>query len=232
MARFPLRLQFALAKARLFHGRTSIRYLRAEEILHPQSQQPVSHDAVRELIRDRHSIVWIAGSGPDGDPLAHPGIGHLTRLIAQRHFTFLETNAITLRQRIHEFQPLPRLYIVVRFLGTETAHDRRLAHPGAFRAAIEGIRAAQLSGFLICAKMDHSVGSPETAEVREGLRTLNLDGVMSTHSSLVPDSGWSRFLRAVEQARSMEDKSSQPQPAQSQVATADAEGCEEVAQAQ
>jgi radical SAM family protein len=199
MSRFPLRLQVALAKARLLHGHKPVRYLPSEEILHPQSQQPVSHEAVRDLIRHHHSIVWIGGS----EPLAHPGIGHLVRLIAQRgQFTFLETNAIVLRQRIHEFQPLPRFYFVVRFLGTQAEHDRRAGRPGAFRAAIEGIRAAQLSGFLICAKMEWpSVGAREAAQLRKDLHALDLDGIIGVGSGRDASSSWNRLWRTVELAR-------------------------------
>jgi len=220
----------ALAKARLFHGRNPVRYLRSEEILHSRSAQPVSHGAVRELIRDRHSIVWIGGS----EPLDHPGIGHLARLFVQSgHFLFLETSAVALRQRIHEFQPSSRLYLVVRFLGSEAVHDRRMGRAGAFRAALEGIRAAQLSGFLICAKVDIS---PE--DVREvlplcyDLDGLDFDGIIpAAGGSSGANSGWGNLLRLVDSARSMQtseahvDERETPQDSQ-----ADADR-EEVAQA-
>ena len=201
MGRFPLRLRFTLAKGRLFPGQTPIRYLRSEELLHAHAQKPVSHEAVREFLRERHSIVWIGGS----EPLAHPAIGHLTRLIAQGgHFTFVETDAIVLRQRIHEFQPLPRFYFVVRFLGTEAEHDRCSGRPGAYRAAIEGIRAAQLSGFFICGKLDcDSADSGELAKLYAELVALDLDGWMTTAAlgNAAGSGGWNDLRRAVEGAR-------------------------------
>jgi hypothetical protein len=201
MARFPLRLRAALAKAKLFHGRLPIRYLRAEEILHSQGKVPVSHEAVRELIRDRHSIVWIDGS----DPLDHPGIGHLTRLVGQSgHFLFLETNAIALRQRIHEFQPNSRFYLVVRFFGNEAEHDRFFARPGAFRAALEGIHAARLSGFYVCAKVEAVPGSAnDVAALCAELEQLDLDGTMIASPQIFPaNSAWSKFWATVESCRS------------------------------
>src|SRR5262249_3337622 len=148
----------ALAKARLFHGAAPIRYLRPDEILHSELQQPVSHDAMQEVIRDRESIVWIGGDESGQEPLAHAGIAHLAELIlGSGHFLFLETNAMALRQRIHEFQPCGKFYFVIRFLGQESEHDLRIGSRGAYAAAREGIRAAQLSGFYVCAKVESAV---------------------------------------------------------------------------
>lgn len=230
MARFPLRLRMALAKRRFFPGRAPIRYLRSEELLHAHAEKPVSHEAVREFLRERHSIVWIGGS----EPLGHPGIGHLTRLIAQgRHFTFVETDANLLRQRIHEFQPLPRFYFVVPFLGSEAEHDRRSGRSGAYRAAIEGIRAAQLSGFFICGKLEYDPAEA-SAKLPAELAALDLDGWMTTapNESIASSGSWDRLLQAVETARA----ASAPRPLRHAVAPqargAQEKNCEEVAQTQ
>jgi MoaA/NifB/PqqE/SkfB family radical SAM enzyme len=216
MTRFPLRLRVALAKARLFESRNGgarnspILYLRSEEILHSPSPRPVSHEAVRGILRDRNAIVWIGGS----EPLAHPGIGHLTRLVVQGgHFLFLETDGTLLRQRIHEFQPSPRFYLTIRFLGSWAEHDRRLGQQGAFRAAMEGIRAAQLSGFLICAKLDLEASSRSATLTQfcAELQRLELDGMLISPASAggevagagdLVTAGWARFSRLVESAAS------------------------------
>lgn len=236
MAGLPLRLRAALAKARLFPGRMSIRYLRVEEVLHSQSQQPVSHEALSGIIRDRHSIVWLS-SGASGDPLTHPGIAHLARLIVSSgHTLFLETDGVALRQRIHEFQPSSRLFLVVRFLGSEAKHDQRMGRSGAFRAALEGIRAARLSGFWICAKLDTPpVDSPEFMRLYSEIAGLQIDGIMSSAASSPgadtgPNAAWNRVLRLAESAR--------PAPSlEPSIARAGTEepgtlesGCEEVAQ--
>jgi hypothetical protein len=183
MTRFPLRLRVALAKARLLRQRTPgatnspILRLDAEELLHRAAQQPVAHQTVREILHERKPIVWIGGS----EPLVHPGIAHLTRLIAQSgHFLFLDTDGIVLRQRIHEFQPSSRFYFSIRFHGCEAEHDRRVGRSGAFRDAIEGIRVARLSGFLICG---HAVLQTESdaaglPRLWSELRGLELDGML------------------------------------------------------
>ena len=224
MTRFPLRLRVALAKARLFPQRGAggkanrpILRLNAEELLHRQSNQPVSHEIVRETLRERRGIVWIGGS----EPLAHPGIGHLTRLIASSgHFLFLDTNGVVLRQRIHEFQPLPRFYFSVRFLGLEAEHDRRCGRAGAFRAALEGIRTAQLSGFFVCANVVVHAQSDgaDLGHLFDTLRGLDLDGAMISAASRDAEServadearrrflsaGWAAFSRCVDAAAPVE----------------------------
>jgi radical SAM family protein len=211
MKRFPLRLRVALAKNRLLQAveggarNSPIRYLRAEDVLHSEGSLPVSHQALRNVLQQRKSIVWIGGS----EPLAHAGIGHLARLILQSgHFLFLETDGIRLRPRIHEFQPKPRFYLAVRFLGPEAEHDRRLGRAGAFRAALEGIRAAQLSGFWVCAILDPPSEKPlaDRVEFCTWLNELNLDGVLVRHHedrnaardlNGVVNPAWARLSRLV-----------------------------------
>ena len=63
---------------------------------------------------------------------------------------FIEIDGTLLRRRIHEFRPVSRLYLVLPLNGLEAAHDLRAQHPGNFRATIESIRTAKLSGFHIC----------------------------------------------------------------------------------
>ena len=102
-------------------------------------------DAVR---RSSAPIVWIGGP----EPVLHPEIGRLARRIvdAGRH-VFVHTDGALLQRRIHEFRPVSRLFLAVQFDGFEQSHDRRARREGAFRDAIEGIRTAKLSGFLVCA---------------------------------------------------------------------------------
>lgn len=241
MKRFPLRLWAALAKGRLLRAprgvprNSPIRYVRPEELLHSQGSQPVSHQAVHSVLRDRNSIVWIGGS----EPLAHAGIGHLTRLILQSgHFLFLETNGVSLRQRIHEFQPGPRFYLVIRFLGGEAEHDRRCGHRGAFRAALEGIRAAQLSGFLICAYLDvpSESDSTEWTEFCAELSKWKLDGILVCppvasgnarflSSVLIP--AWVRFSRLVESAASVNSAGPTLQAGRAPAGSTSDRNCEE-----
>jgi hypothetical protein len=224
MTRFPLRLRAALVKARIspvtingVRSDSPILRLDADELLHRASDQPISHENVREILSDHASILWIGGA----EPLAHPGIGHLTRLIAQTgHYLFLDTGAAALRGRIHEFQPLPRFYFSVRFSGLETGHDRRMGQSGSFRAALEGIRTAKLSGFFVCANVvvDAESESAELAGLFEALPGLDLDGAMISAASRDVESdraaedarrrflspGWAAFSRCVDAAAPLE----------------------------
>jgi len=206
MLQFPLRLRAALAKGRIFrHGSpggshsSPILRLDAEELLHRAAQQPVSHETVREILHARKPIVWIGGS----EPLVHPGIAHLTRLIAQSgHYLFMDTDGVLLRQRIHEFQPTSRFYFSIRFHGCEAEHDRRGGRAGAFRAALEGIRVARLSGFLLCG---HAVLQAESdaaglTRLWTELRGCDLDGMLIS-SGAAAASRASGVARVVSEAR-------------------------------
>jgi hypothetical protein len=63
-------------------------------------------------------------------------------------FVFLETCGALLRRRIHEFQPVPQLFLTIRSDGPPPADARNLRNPSAFESALEGLRAARLSGFF------------------------------------------------------------------------------------
>jgi hypothetical protein len=104
-------------------------------------------DAVR---RSSAPVVWIGGCEP---PL-HPEIGRLARRIVDtgRH-VFVQTDGGRLRRRIHEFRPVSRLFLTVQFRGFGQGHDRRARRDGAFCEAVDGIRTAKLSGFLVCAQI-------------------------------------------------------------------------------
>src|SRR6267378_5412853 len=172
MMRFPLRLTADLAlarfapKSRPAQGAGLVQFVDAAEILHHGSSYPVSHERIREINCGRSPVVWIGGS----EPLQHPGISHLVRAVTQTgHFVFLETDGTLLRRRIHEFQPVSRLFLTVRLepvylepARVETDEPRRASsglQPGTSELAVEGIRAARLSGFSICI---HVRVSPET----------------------------------------------------------------------
>jgi hypothetical protein len=162
MMRFPLRLTVDLAmarlaqKLRLAQGARTVQFVDAAEILHPDSSHPVSHEKIRDVIGSRSPVIWIGGS----EPLCHPGIAHLVRAITQSgHFVFLETAGTLLRPRIHEFQPVSRLFLTVRLESGAPHRTSSGLRPGTSELAVEGIRAARLSGFLICV---HLRVTPET----------------------------------------------------------------------
>jgi hypothetical protein len=63
-------------------------------------------------------------------------------------FVFLETCGTLLRRRIHEFQPVPQLFLTIRSDRRPPSAARNLRNPSAFELALEGLRAARLSGFF------------------------------------------------------------------------------------
>ena len=179
--RFPLRLTADLTmariaqKLRLSRGARPIQFVDAAEILHPDSSHPVSHEKIRDIIGSRSPVIWIGGS----EPLCHPGIAHLVRAFTQSgHFVFLETTGTFLRRRIHEFQPVSRLFLTVRLESGAPHRTSSGLRRGTSELAVEGIRAARLSGFLICV---HLRVTPETemsdaAELFHLAHSLDVDG--------------------------------------------------------
>src|SRR5467141_836866 len=147
--RFPALLSAKLAKARIagiFRGARPtplVDFVDAAEVLHAGSPHPISHERIRGLLVSAAPILWIGGS----EPLEHPGIAHLVRAIAQGgRFVFLETCGTLLLRRIHEFQPVPQLFLTIRSDGPPAAP--KLHNPGAFELGLDGLRAARLSGFF------------------------------------------------------------------------------------
>jgi hypothetical protein len=174
MMRFPLRLTADLAMARIAHklplarGARLVQFVDAAEVLHSDSSHPVSHEKIREIIGGRSPVVWIGGS----EPLLHPGIAHLVRAITgSGYFVFLETDGTLLRRRIHEFQPVPRLFLTVCLKAS-------YLETGASPLGLEGIRAARLSGFLICAQVRVPVETTmsEAAKLFHLAHSLDVDG--------------------------------------------------------
>lgn len=183
--RFPLRLTADLAlawfapKSRLARGAGPIQFVDSAEILHRDSSHPVSHEKIREINSSRSPVVWIGGS----EPLGHPGISHLVRAITQTgHFVFLETDGALLRRRIHEFQPVPRLFLTVQL---EPGAPRGVSEglpPGVFELAAEGMRAARLSGFLICvhARVHLDTEPGAMASLIQYAQSADVDGIVIT----------------------------------------------------
>jgi MoaA/NifB/PqqE/SkfB family radical SAM enzyme len=171
--RFPLRLTanlgftLALRSLRLHRNRPLIESLAPDGNLHTRS-----------------SVVWICGPEPL-DVRETPRV--VNSLAAAGRHVFLPTTGILLRRRIHEFQPSPRLHLTIRFDGTELAHDGRAGRQGAFRDALESVRTAKLSGFLLCAQLILHAPS-ESAEIERlhgELRRLDFDGFLISPASPV-----------------------------------------------
>lgn len=187
--RFPALLSAKLAKARIAGIFRAARptplvdFVDAAEVLHAGSAHPISHERIRSLLVSPVPILWIGGS----EPLEHPGIAHLVRAIVQRgRFVFLETCGTLLRRRIHEFQPVPQLFLTVRSDGPPPSAGPKLRNPDAFELALDGLRAARLSGFftaVLSLVREHSDVSPLQA-LTGILTAAEVDGWMITAATL------------------------------------------------
>lgn len=208
--RLPARLFAKLIKARIAQVLNSapeysfLHCVDPAEVLHPSSVPPVSRERMQALVEISAPVIWIGGS----EPLVHPGIGHFVRALAQSgHFVFLETDGTLLRRRIHEFQPLPELFLTVRLDGLRTS---------ASALAVEGLRAARLSGFftVVHSRVDGDFGSAQLSALRSFISEKEADGWMITAASgerdvaskafevrrQIPSWFWRRFSRHAELA--------------------------------
>lgn len=248
MIRFPLRLAADLAKARIAEklqstaGAGPILFIRPLEEAHSPALDSTTFfpdkKAGTELlagVRESSApVVWIGGP----EPLQHPEMGQLTRCIAGHgQHVFLETDGVLLRRRIHEFRPVSRLFLTLRLHGLERSHDLRAERPGAFQLAVEGIRAAKLSGFQICVhtRIDAESKLAEIAELIELSRTLDVDGFVISQAAdalnaanrdpgalnrkaaearkLIGSRWWEFFSRLVEESLDREPRTAQLAPA-------------------
>lgn len=210
MMRLPARLTAKLARVRIAQIFGSAREgsvlhcVDPAAVLHPGSDPPVSREKMQELITNRAPVVWIGGR----EPLHHRGVGHFVRAVARGgRFVFLETDGSFLRGRIHEFQPLPRLFLTVRL---NSSGDSGSA------LAIEGLRAARLSGFftVIHSTVHEEADLARLPCLRAFLLENDVDGWLITAGSaeeairrkaaearrLIPSNFWRQFSEDVEEA--------------------------------
>ena len=193
MMRFPPRLTWDLARVRIeqkLFGASrypwalplDLAQLRAHtEAIASNGANPSAEVSSRDsqaLSQVRTSsapVVWIGGD----TPLQHAGIGHLAREIVKCCRTvFVETNGTLLRRCIHEFRPVSRLYLVLPLNGLENAHDSRAQLTGNFRATMEALRTAKLSGFHICIESTIYPTSDrsELLQLAKFISSLDVDG--------------------------------------------------------
>ena len=107
--------------------------------------------------------MWIGGD----TPLHYPRIGHLTReIINLGRAVFIEMDGRLLRSRIHEFRPVVAARSVLPLIGLQEPPRFRAGHAANFRATLESIRTAKLSGFHFAWKRPVT-SELEIAELRE-----------------------------------------------------------------
>lgn len=210
MVRLPARLTKKLAKARIAQIFNStppgplLHCVNPAEVLHPGSAAPVSREKMHALMENPAPVIWIGGS----EPLIHSGIGHFVRAIARNgHCVFLETDGTALRRRIHEFQPQRELFLTVRLDSLQTPESG---------LAVEGFRAARLSGFfaVIHSQVQEDSDPARFTTLRSFIAEKGADGWLITAASsneaavckaaearaLILGSFWHQFSEHVEEA--------------------------------
>jgi hypothetical protein len=135
--------------------------------------------------RFRSPIIWIAGS----EPLDSPEVARFANaLAASGRSVFLETSGISLKRRLHEFQPSSRFYFAVRFDGLESSDGQRNSREGAFCVGLEAIRMARLAGFFTCALLvlHPATAAGELEQLHGDISKLDVDGFLITCAALDP----------------------------------------------
>jgi len=187
--KFPLRLSLSLLRSRIagvFNGSraAAIHQLSLSEFAQPSEQEIAAesdpHAALMRipanvLAGTSAPVLWLGGE----EPLENPVIGRIAAALnAAGRNVFVHTSGLRLRQRIHEFRPSERLFLTLELASREDARDRATGRPGSFRRAVEGIRAAKLSGFHVCIHV--TVGATtepcEIGELFDSLDRHDVDG--------------------------------------------------------
>ncbi len=87
---------------------------------------------------------------PGGEPLLHKQIVEIVNgLIARKKYIYLCTNALLLKERIHEFTPSKYLTFSVHLDGQREHHDMSVCREGGWDLAVEGIKEAVRLGFRV-----------------------------------------------------------------------------------
>jgi MoaA/NifB/PqqE/SkfB family radical SAM enzyme len=187
--KFPLRLSLDLLAGRIAGAFNSSRCAPVHQLSLSEFAQPSEQEIAAES--DPHAtlmripanvlagtsapVLWLGGE----EPLDNPVIGRIAAALnAAKRNVFVHTSGLVLRQRIHEFRPSERLFLTLELKGREEVHDRAIGRPGSFHRAMEGIRAAKLSGFHVCthATVGAATDAREMGELFDSLDRLDVDG--------------------------------------------------------
>ncbi|GAA3841317.1 MULTISPECIES: adenosyl-hopene transferase HpnH [Amycolatopsis] len=113
---------------------------------HLLKQRMPVQQAVGAVEESGAPMVSIAG----GEPLMHPQIHEITRILLERNkIVFLCTNALLLPKHIHKFKPHRNFTWMVHIDGLEEKHDASVRKEGGFQAAVDAIQLAKSKGFKV-----------------------------------------------------------------------------------
>ncbi len=87
---------------------------------------------------------------PGGEPLMHPQIAEIVQgLVARKKYIYLCTNALLLKEKLHEFTPSKYLTFSVHMDGQREEHDFAVCREGTYEKAVEAIQLALQKGFRV-----------------------------------------------------------------------------------
>jgi len=130
-------------------------------------------DCIKAAVDCEAPVISICG----GEPLLYPQIGELTsKLLDMGRVVYLCTNGQALEQKLHLFKPHGMLNFNVHIDAMEETHDIIVGKPGAFKKAIDGIKAAKKAGFTVCTNTT-VYNQTDTSEVRSLVKYLTNIGV-------------------------------------------------------
>ncbi|MGO9591083.1 MAG: adenosyl-hopene transferase HpnH [Candidatus Acidiferrales bacterium] len=118
---------------------------------------------------------------PGGEPLMHPQMPEIVAgLIARKKYIYLCTNALLLKERLHEFTPSKYLSFSVHMDGEREHHDFAVCREGTYDTATEGIRMALDRGFRVTTNTTLFEGAdPQSVrQFFDDMMDLGVEGMM------------------------------------------------------
>jgi hopanoid biosynthesis associated radical SAM protein HpnH len=87
---------------------------------------------------------------PGGEPLLHPQISEIVAgLVNRKKYIYLCTNALLLKEKLHQFAPSKYLTFSVHMDGQREHHDFSVCKEGGYDEALDGIKEALKRGFRV-----------------------------------------------------------------------------------
>jgi hopanoid biosynthesis associated radical SAM protein HpnH len=118
---------------------------------------------------------------PGGEPLMHSRIVEIVEgLVARKKYVYLCTNAILLKEKLHEFRPSKFLTFSVHMDGLREEHDFAVCREGVYDIAVEAIQLALARGFRVTTNTTLFEGvNPERIRMFfDEMSALKVEGMM------------------------------------------------------
>src|ERR1700712_4634992 len=124
-------------------------------------------------------VVAIAG----GEPLLHKEMPEIVaKILAQKKFVYLCTNALLLEKKMDQYKPNPFFSWDVHLDGDREMHDRAVSQEGTYHRAISAIKTAKERGFRLsinCTLFD-GAKAERVAKFFDDVMAMGVDGIMTS----------------------------------------------------